>query len=151
MNTVNSEFLYFANSQNKCRMVICEDEEMTVLNRIKQFLDTRPDPVSGAGYTSPYRFWQDTGIGRDTAYRMYNDPTYIPTSKALNKICSAYKIQPGTFLIWEPDDEPQTAIAGQEELEEKEPGKEPNIGSYSEGRQRTRSFLTVVLEVPESA
>lgn len=124
---------------------------MTVLNRIKQFLDSRPDPVSGTEYTSPYRFWQDTGIGRDTAYRMYNDPTYIPTSKALNKICSAYKIQPGTFLTWEPDDEPQTAIAGLEKSEESEQGQEPNVRSRSKGRKRTRSFLTVIPEVPESA
>jgi hypothetical protein len=74
-----------------------------MLNRIKEFLDNRPDPISGAGQTSPYRFWQDTGIGRDTAYRMYNDPTYIPASGALNKICEAYRMQPGDFLFWVPD------------------------------------------------
>jgi len=47
-----------------------------------------------------YRFWQETGLGRDTAYRLYNDPTYIPTGQVLNKICSTYKIQPGEFLEW---------------------------------------------------
>jgi Cro/C1-type HTH DNA-binding domain len=84
-------------------MAICEYWVMTMLNRIKEFLDNRPDPISGASQTSPYRFWQDTGIGRDTAYRMYNDPTYIPTSGALNKICEAYRMQPGDFLCWVPD------------------------------------------------
>lgn len=122
-----------------------------MLNRIKEFLDNRPDPVSGTEYTSPYRFWQETGIGRDTAYRMYNDPTYIPTSKVLNKICSTYRIQPGTFLIWEPDDDLQTAIAEQEKSEESKLGEKPNIGNHSKGRKRTRSFITVVPEVPESA
>jgi hypothetical protein len=76
---------------------------MTMLNRIKDFLDNRPDPISGADQTTPYRFWQETGLGRDTAYRMYNDPTYIPSSSALNKICSTYGLQPGDFLHWIPD------------------------------------------------
>lgn len=122
-----------------------------MLNRIKEFLDNRPDPISGAEYTSPYRFWQDTGVGRDTAYRMYNDPTHIPTSKALNKICSAYKIQPGTFLVWEPDDESQAELVNQEALEESEPNKVVGINSQSKEYGHTHSFLTVVLEVLESA
>lgn len=86
-------------------MAVCEYEGMTMLNRIKDFLDNRPDPISGADQTTPYRFWQDTGIGRDTAYRMYNDPAYIPASAALNKICEAYRIQPGDFLFWTPDNQ----------------------------------------------
>ncbi len=122
-----------------------------MLNRIKQFLDSRPDPISGTEYTSPYRFWQDTGIGRDTAYRMYNDPTYVPTSKALNKICSAYRIQPGTFLIWEPDDETQAGIAGQEKSEESEQGQELDVASCPKRRKRTRSLLTVIPGAAESA
>ncbi len=124
---------------------------MTVLNRIKEFLDSRPDPVSGSEHTSPYRFWQETGIGRDTAYRMYNDPEYIPTSKALNKICSTYKIQPGAFLLWESDDESQAPTAESEKSEELGHGKELDIGSHSKGQNRTRSFVTVVPEVPKSA
>ncbi len=121
-----------------------------MLNRIKEFLDNRPDPVSGTEYTSPYRFWQDTGIGRDTAYRMYNDSTYVPTSKALNKICNAYKIQPGAFLVWEPDDVFQAA-AGQETSDELQQRQKLNVSSDSTTSKRTRSFLSVVPEVPESA
>lgn len=123
---------------------------MTVLNRIKEFLDNRPDPVSGTEYTSPYRFWQDTGIGRDTAYRMYNDSTYIPTSKALNKICSAYKIQPGAFLLWEPDDIFQPAV-GQENSEELQQRQKLDVGNDPTTSKRPRSFLSVVSKVQESA
>ncbi len=122
-----------------------------MFNRIKEFLDGLPDSVTGKPYTSAYRFWQDTQLSRSTAYRLYNDGSYIPTGDVLDKICSKYKIKPGLILDWEPDEEPQTAIAGQEELEESEPGKEPNISSHSKGHQRTRSFLTVIPEVPESA
>ena len=130
---------------------MCEDEVMTLLNRIKEFLDFRPDPVSGTEYTSPYRFWQETGIGRDTAYRMYNDPTYVPTSKALDKICSAYKIQPGSFLVWEPNDEPQVTDVGPEKSEESEQRKETDVNEFFKKGKRTRSFLAVVPEVPDSA
>jgi len=122
-----------------------------VLNRMKKFLDSRPDPVSGTEHTSPYRFWQETGIGRDTAYRMYNDPAYIPTSKALNKICSTYKIQPGAFLTWEPDDEPEAVIAETKKSEESESVKKLDKSNHSKRRKRTESFLAVVPEVLESA
>ena len=99
---------------------------MTMLNRIKEILDQRPDPASGAEQTTPYRFWQETGLGRDTAYRMYNDPTYIPSGSALNKICETYKWQPGEFLYWEPDD------LVEETGSEADAQKEPKSG----GRQR---------------
>jgi DNA-binding Xre family transcriptional regulator len=123
-----------------------------MLNRIKQFLDTRPDPIGGTSSTSPYRFWQDTGIGRDTAYRMYNDPTYIPTSKALNKICGAYRIQPGSFLSWEPDNSPLELTSDIEisEVTNSQSKKPVNSGN-SKKRGRTRSQLSLVPDVLESA
>ena len=68
-----------------------------MLNRIHEFIQNRG--------ISRYRFWQDTQLGRDTAYRLCNDPTYIPTGAVLEKICSAYKLQPGEFLEWF-DDQP---------------------------------------------
>lgn len=122
-----------------------------MLNRIKEFLDARPDPISGTEYTSAYRFWQETGIGRDTAYRMYNDSTYVPTSKVLNKICNTYKIQPGSFLLWEPDDAPQTAITGQEEPDELPQEQNPSFGSACNIHKSTHSFIIVIPEVPDSA
>ena len=63
-----------------------------MFNRIKKFIDQRG--------ISRYRFWQDTNLGRDTAYRLCNDPSYIPTGAVLDKICSTYKMQPGEFLEW---------------------------------------------------
>jgi DNA-binding Xre family transcriptional regulator len=68
---------------------------MALFNLIGQFIEKR-------GITC-YRFWQDTGIGRDTAYRLYKDPSYIPSGVVLEKICSTYKLQPGEFLEWRDD------------------------------------------------
>ena len=122
-----------------------------MLNRIKEFLDARPDPISGTEYTSAYRFWQETGIGRDTAYRMYNDSTYVPTSKVLNKICNTYKIQPGSFLLWEPDDAPETAMVGQEEPDDLASEQNQNFASDHNKYKSSRSKLIVIPEVPDSA
>jgi hypothetical protein len=69
---------------------------MTVFNRIREFIEKRG--------ISRYRFWQDTQLGRDTAYRLCNDPFYVPTGSVLDKICSTYKVQPGEFLGWHEDE-----------------------------------------------
>lgn len=122
-----------------------------MLNRIKEFLDARPDPISGTEYTSAYRFWQETGIGRDTAYRMYNDSTYIPTSKVLNKICNTYRIQPGSFIVWEPDDELGTAMTEQEELDELSQQQNPSFSTDRNKYKSTHSFIIVIPSVPDSA
>lgn len=122
-----------------------------MLNRIKEFLDARPDPISGTEYTSAYRFWQETGIGRDTAYRMYNDSTYIPTSKVLNKICNTYKIQPGSFIVWEPEDTPGTEMAELEELGALPQQQSPSFSRDRNRYKSTRSFIVVIPEVPDSA
>jgi hypothetical protein len=50
-----------------------------------------------------YRFWQDTGLSRATAYRLCDDPTCIPTGDVIEKICWAYGWHPGDFIIYEPD------------------------------------------------
>ena len=119
-----------------------------MLNRIKELLDNRPDPVSGTGKTTPYRFWQDTGVGRDTAYRMYNDPTYIPTSSALNKICEAYKIQPGDFLAWEPDSPSQDMTAKTESPEIPSGQASKSEQQKNSGRN---SLLKILPTIPKSA
>lgn len=67
-------------------------------NRIRKFIDERG--------ISRYKLWQETKLGRDTAYRLCNDPTYIPTGNVLDKLCATYRVQPGEFLVWIPDDEP---------------------------------------------
>lgn len=65
---------------------------MPVINKIKPFLD-------GKGIT-PYRFRKDVGIAQRTAYNLYNDPSQLPSSTVLSKICDAYEIQPGILLEW---------------------------------------------------
>jgi DNA-binding Xre family transcriptional regulator len=76
---------------------------MAVFNRIREFIDQRG--------ISRYRFWQDTQLGRDTAYRLCNDPSYIPTGAVLDKICSTYKVQPGEFLGWHDDEQNEDLFA----------------------------------------
>ncbi|WP_431192511.1 helix-turn-helix domain-containing protein [Stenomitos frigidus] len=74
-------------------------------NRVKEFLDKTPDPVTGKDKTSAYRFWKLTGLARDTAYKLYNNPDYVPGGEVLDAVCRFYKQQPGEFLVWSPDDE----------------------------------------------
>jgi DNA-binding Xre family transcriptional regulator len=76
---------------------------MPVLNTIKNFIDNRE--------ISRYRFWQDTGLGRDTAYRLCNDPHYVPTGSVLEKICATYGVQPGDLLTWIPDSDSNQNLA----------------------------------------
>jgi DNA-binding Xre family transcriptional regulator len=94
---------------------------MAVQNRIKKFIEEKG--------ISRYKFWQDTKLGRDTAYRLCNDPGYIPTGSVLDKICATYRVQPGEFLVWLPDDEPcQEAIADSQIPSTEEV---PNINKHS--------------------
>ncbi len=69
---------------------------MGAKNRIKPLLDQRN--------ITRYRFWKDTGLSRATAYRLCDDPSYIPTGEVIEKICRAYNWQPGDFIIYEPDE-----------------------------------------------
>lgn len=66
---------------------------MALFNKIQELVESHGISV--------YRFRQDTGIGLRTAYDLYNDPTMVPGGKVLDKICSAYGIQPGEILHWE--------------------------------------------------
>ena len=85
-------------------------------NKIKKFIDERG--------VSRYKFWQETKLGRDTAYRLCNDPNYIPTGNVLDKICATYKIQPGELLVWLPDEDPHLdVIAVNQTSETNEPPK----------------------------
>lgn len=61
-------------------------------NKIKQFLRLREISV--------YRFRIDTGIAQRTAYDLCNDPTQLPGSNVLSKICDTYKVQPNEILEW---------------------------------------------------
>lgn len=63
-----------------------------MINKIKPFLQSK-------GIT-PYRFQRDVAIAQRTAYDLYNNPTQLPSSNVLSKICDAYRIQPGEIIEW---------------------------------------------------
>jgi DNA-binding Xre family transcriptional regulator len=67
--------------------------EMSVRNRIKEFIDERGITV--------YRFRADCDIAQKTAYDLVNNPNQLPGSNVLSKICDTYKVQPNEILVWE--------------------------------------------------
>jgi DNA-binding Xre family transcriptional regulator len=69
---------------------------MTVQNRLKAFIKER-------GITT-YKFRQDVGVAQSTAYDLVDNPSRIPNADVLNRICEAYRIQPGEVLEWIPDE-----------------------------------------------
>lgn len=54
---------------------------------------------------SRYRFWQDSGLARVTAYRLVDDPSYIPGGEVWDKVCCALNCQPGELMEWISDEE----------------------------------------------
>ncbi|BAU65516.1 putative transcriptional regulator, XRE family [Stanieria sp. NIES-3757] len=58
-----------------------------------------------------YRFWKDTRVNRDTAYRLYNDPNYIPGAEVMDKIAETYGWLPGAYLYYLPNTSQSTQIS----------------------------------------
>ncbi len=73
-----------------------EKSSGVIRNRIKLMVDQ-------AGITR-YQFWKETGLAQNTAYRLYDDPTYIPGEPVMEKICSRYGWQPGDYIIYIPNE-----------------------------------------------
>ena len=69
---------------------------MAMRNKIKAFVDGMEMTV--------YQFRQKTGIANKTAYDLYNNPLQYPGRDVMNKICSAFEVQPGELLEWVPDE-----------------------------------------------
>lgn len=69
---------------------------MGMKNTIRELIQARS--------ITAYRFWKDVGCSRDVAYRLVNDPSYIPRESVMEMICRAYALQPGDFLIYVPED-----------------------------------------------
>jgi DNA-binding Xre family transcriptional regulator len=69
---------------------------MAVKNLIAQALEAKQ--------MTRYRFWRETGLARVTAYRLVDDPTYVPGGEVLDKVCQALNCQPGELMIWIADD-----------------------------------------------
>jgi hypothetical protein len=70
-------------------------------NKIKQLVDSRG--------LSVYRFWQDTGISRNTAYELYNNPDRYPMADVMDAIIKAYQVKTDEVIEWIPDDQAVSA------------------------------------------
>lgn len=55
---------------------------MKVLNRVKEFADSR-------GLTA-YALWKATGLSEPTVYRLYKDPSLVPSGKVLEGFAIAF-------------------------------------------------------------
>jgi DNA-binding Xre family transcriptional regulator len=71
-----------------------------VINTIKEFIERRGISV--------YRFRKDVGVAQSTAYDLVNNPDRIPNAEVLDKICTAYEVQPGEFIKWVPGSQRHT-------------------------------------------
>ncbi len=81
----------------------------------------------------------------------YGDAKSIPL-ETLDKLCTALNCQPGDLLVWIPDNGGQESSLKQEEtLNLKQVNEDSRENNPSPRHQRTRSFLIVIPEVPESA
>ncbi|MEM9543127.1 MAG: helix-turn-helix transcriptional regulator [Cyanobacteria bacterium P01_E01_bin.42] len=67
------------------------EAQMPTRNTIKELLEEKGD--------TPYRFWKKTGLSQNTAYRLHDDPSYIPGGDVMAKIFEAYGWQPGDYLF----------------------------------------------------
>ncbi len=68
-----------------------------IYNDLKRLLDRR-------GITR-YRFWQDTKLNRETAYKLIDDPSYIPGKDVMEKIAKIYGWTPAQYIDYLPEEE----------------------------------------------
>lgn len=73
---------------------VCVSRKTMMRNNIKPILDQQQ--------ISRYKFWKQTGLNRETAYRLYDDPGYIPGAEVMEKIAIAYGWQPGMYVFYVP-------------------------------------------------
>jgi DNA-binding Xre family transcriptional regulator len=72
---------------------------MPVRNCLKPVLEEKLKLKKLTGY----KFGKLTGLGRATSERIH-DPNWIPNERTLEIICKTFRIQPGEFLYWVPDE-----------------------------------------------
>jgi len=69
---------------------------MKVLNRLKEFADTRE--------LTAYALWKATTLSEPTVYRLYKDPSLIPSGKVLEGLAVAFpETTPNDWLKFEQD------------------------------------------------
>jgi hypothetical protein len=67
-----------------------------IINDIKSLVDRQK--------ITRYRFWKETGFNRETAYRLYDDPTYIPGKEIMDRIAKVYGWPPGAYIFYVSDE-----------------------------------------------
>jgi len=72
---------------------------MSVKNCLKPVLEKKLNIKKLTGY----KFGKLTGLGRATSERIH-DPNWIPNERTLDTICKTFRIQPGEFLYWVPEE-----------------------------------------------
>jgi DNA-binding Xre family transcriptional regulator len=120
-----------------------EDGNLSVMamrNRIKKLVDSKGISV--------YQFWQDTGISRNTAYALYNNPDQYPGRDVMDAICATYRVQPGDLLEWVGDQSVATTDTPQPEPEQKSRRGKPKSEPKSEPMQLQRGQ---VVKIPSGA
>lgn len=70
---------------------------MPVKNKIKELIDKKGISV--------YRFQKDVSIAQGTAYSLYNNPSQLPSSTVISKICDAYRVPVWDVIVWIPPEE----------------------------------------------
>jgi DNA-binding Xre family transcriptional regulator len=73
----------------------CYTVFMAIKNLVAQVVEAR-------GMTR-YKFWQETGLARVTAYRLVDDPFYVPDGKIWEKVCRTLDCPISELLISIPD------------------------------------------------
>jgi DNA-binding Xre family transcriptional regulator len=69
---------------------------MGMRNRAKEI-------VAARGITA-YRFWLDTGIGRNTAFDLYHRSERYPSAEVMATICRTYGLTPSDVVEYVPDE-----------------------------------------------
>lgn len=50
---------------------------------------------------TPYKFWKETGLAKDTAYGLYKKPEYIPKKDVMERLAVTYGWQPGQYIYYD--------------------------------------------------
>ncbi len=56
-----------------------------------------------------YKFWQDTKLNRETAYRLIDDSSYIPGKEVMEKIARVYGWVPAMYIDYLPEADSSSA------------------------------------------
>lgn len=68
-----------------------------LVNTIAEFLDN-------LGIT-PCGVAKDCKLSKTTVYDLINNPNTIPGARVITKVCTFYKVQPGEFIKYIPEEE----------------------------------------------